>query len=127
MTTARSAAVAAAALALAACATARRGEPLLGPLLTTSASQDRGRLVFIENCYKCHPGGEAGLGPSINDKRRPWSIKRFQVRHAPGPMPSFNKSRISDKELSDLMAYLAILRKHSERTQEPFEAREASR
>ena len=65
------------------------------------------------------------MGPSINDKRRPLPFKRFQVRHGPGAMPSFDKSRISDKELSDLMAYLAVLRKHSQRAQEPFEAWEA--
>ena len=112
---------------LAACATARRGEPLAGPLLTTEASQDRGRIVFMQNCYKCHPGGEAGLGPAINDRPWPARFKRFKIRHAAGGMPAFDTVRLPDKDLDDLMAYLAALRKHSENDQEPLEAREASR
>lgn len=118
---------AAAALALGACGSARRGEPLRGPLLTTEAAQDRGRIVFAQNCYKCHPGGEAGLGPALNNRPWPARLKKFEIRHNMGAMPSFDKSRLSDSDLHDLMAYLAILRTHSERDQEPFEAREASR
>ena len=121
------AALCAAALALGACGTARRGEPLRGPLVTTESAQDRGRIVFAQNCYKCHPGGEAGLGPALNNRPWPLGLKRFEIRHKIGAMPSFDKSRLGDQDLHDLMAYLAILRKHSERTQEPFEAREASR
>lgn len=101
-----------AALAVAACGrSARRGEPLAGELVTTEAAQDRGRLVFMANCYKCHPGGEAGLGPSLNNRRV------HKVHHA----------ELKSQEVHDLMAYLAVLRSHSEKAQEPFEAREASR
>jgi mono/diheme cytochrome c family protein len=120
-------ALALAAAALAACAPAspvRRSEPLAGPLITTEPSQGRGRLVFMAHCYECHPGGEAGLGPSLLDK----SISPRRVRHHGGgasPLPE--ASRLSDKDLSDLTAYLAALRRHSERVQEPFEAQEASR
>lgn len=124
---ARRIALAAAVLALGGChreRTARRSEPLVGPLVTTEANQERGRLVFAQNCYKCHPGGEAGLGPSLNDRRRPLSLKKFQIRHAMGAMPSFDKTQISDSDLQDLMAYLAVLRKHSERDFQPHEAQE---
>lgn len=116
----------AAALAATACAAPRRGEPLAGAMLTTDPAQDRGRLVFMQNCYKCHPGGEAGLGPALS-KRRPAPWIKYRIRHAPGAMPSFDEKRISDKELQDLMAYLAALRRAPEKAHEPFEAREASR
>jgi hypothetical protein len=39
-------------------------------------------------CYKCHPGGEAGLGPSTNAVMAPNFIRKFQVRHGLGVMPS---------------------------------------
>jgi mono/diheme cytochrome c family protein len=113
--------------ALAACGSPRRGEPLKGPLLTTEASQDRGRLVFMNNCYKCHPGGEAGLGPSLNDKLRPRGWTRYRIRHAFGAMPSFDEKRIDAKELDDLMSYLTALRRYSDKLQEPIEAQAASR
>lgn len=94
------------------CGSPRRGEPLRGPLTATESAQERGRLVFAVNCYKCHPGGEAGLGPSLNEKRRPDFIRRLQIRHGVGRMPSFDETRLSDKELSDLLSYLALLRRH---------------
>lgn len=122
-----SALLALAAAGLAACGSPRRGEPLAGPMLTTDPAQDRGRVVFMQNCYKCHPGGEAGLGPALTHKRRPAPWLRYRVRHAPAGMPSFDESRLSDKDLNDLMAYLAVLRNKTEKEHEPFEAREASR
>ncbi len=81
----------------------------------------------MQNCYKCHPGGEAGLGPSLNDKRLSAVLTRYRVRHGSGRMPAFAPSRINDKQLDDVMAYLTALRRHSERIDEPFEAQEASR
>lgn len=106
--------LAAAAAATAACSgSARRGEPLAGALVETEAAQSRGRLVFMQSCYKCHPGGEAGLGPALNNRR----VRAAKVHYA----------ALKPHELQDLMAYLAVLRTHSERVQEPFEAREAGR
>lgn len=110
---AAAAALGLAALATAACGSARRGEPLAGALVTTESSQDRGRLVFMQNCYKCHPGGEAGVGPALNNKH----VRKAKVHYA----------ALKGKELQDLMAYLAVLRTHSEKVHEPFEAQEASR
>jgi mono/diheme cytochrome c family protein len=120
------AAAALAAAALAACGP-RRGGPLENPYFASEPAQDRGRVVFMQNCYKCHPGGEAGLGPALTGKPRPARWLRFRVRHAPGAMPSFDEKRLADKELDDLMAYLTALRGGSDAEHEPFEAREASR
>jgi mono/diheme cytochrome c family protein len=99
------------ALALGACGSARRGEPLRGPL-SLDEPAERGRLVFLASCHACHPGGEGGLGPALNNKPLPGFLKRFQVRHGLGVMPSFRSDELSDAQLADLMAYLGRLRKH---------------
>jgi mono/diheme cytochrome c family protein len=93
-----------------ACGSARRREPLATPAALDQRAE-RGRTVFMANCYQCHPGGEAGLGPAINDKPLPEFLKKFQVRHGLGTMPSFSKQRISDEQLDDLMEYLNALRR----------------
>jgi mono/diheme cytochrome c family protein len=93
-----------------ACGAARRREPLAAPLVL-DARAERGRAVFMTNCYQCHPGGEAGLGPALNDKPFPEFLKKFQVRHGLGTMPSFSESKISDEQLEDLMQYLKALRR----------------
>lgn len=93
-----------------ACGAARRGEPLATPV-TLDERAERGRAVFMANCQQCHPGGEAGLGPALNDKPFPEFLKKFQVRHGLGTMPSFSEQKISDEQLDDLMEYLKALRR----------------
>ena len=65
-----------------------------------------GEKVFMTYCNKCHPSGEAGLGPAINSNPAPQFIKRFQVRHGLGVMPSFKKDEISKEDLRGISAYL---------------------
>ena len=65
-----------------------------------------GERVFMMHCHKCHPGGEGGLGPSIVTNPAPQFIKRFQMRHGLGVMPSFKKNEISRKDLHDISKYL---------------------
>jgi mono/diheme cytochrome c family protein len=55
---------------------------------------------------KCHPAGEAGLGPAINSNPAPQFIKRFQVRHGLGVMPCFDNEEISAADLRDISKYL---------------------
>jgi mono/diheme cytochrome c family protein len=93
------------------CGQARRSEPLMGPL-TLQSDAEQGRTTFMKYCQPCHPGGEAGLGPSLNDKALPTFLKKFQVRQGIGSMPSFSKAEISDQQLDDIMAYLKALRGH---------------
>lgn len=83
----------------------------MGPLRLASDAE-RGRIVYMEHCQPCHPGGEAGLGPSLNDKALPTFLKKFQVRQGIGSMPSFSDEEIPDDALDDLMAYLSALRDH---------------
>jgi mono/diheme cytochrome c family protein len=97
------------ALLVASCGTARRGEPIVGPLALAPEAA-RGEQVFMRECHQCHPKGEAGLGPSLNDKPWPGWLMRFQVRRGLGAMPEFSADEISPAELDDLIAYLVALR-----------------
>ena len=93
------------------CGPARRSEPLMGPLVLAGDAEE-GRTAYMKHCHQCHPGGEAGLGPSLNDKALPTFLKRFQVRQGIGSMPSFSEEVIEDRELDDIMVYLKALRDH---------------
>ena len=95
---------------------ARRGEPLYGPLPITSAAVENGRQVFMRECHQCHPGGEAGLGPAINNKPLPGFLIHFQVRRGLGAMPAFSQDEISPQELDNLVLFLKALRNHSGET-----------
>lgn len=101
-----------------ACGSARRSEPLRGPL-TLNEQLQRGQVVFMQNCHKCHPGGEAGAAPSLNNVPLPGVLIKMRVRSRAffagvGRMPSFKKHEISREELNDLVRYLKVLRKHDE-------------
>jgi mono/diheme cytochrome c family protein len=98
------------------CGSARRSEPLRGPM-TLNAQLQRGQVVFMRNCHKCHPGGEAGSGPSLNNIPLPGPLLKVRVRSRAfflgiGRMPSFKKHEISRQELHDLVSYLKALRRH---------------
>jgi mono/diheme cytochrome c family protein len=66
----------------------------------------------MEYCQKCHPGGETGLGPALNNKPFPTFLQRFQVRNGLGAMPAFSPAEISASQLDDLLVYLSTLRQH---------------
>jgi len=100
-------------LTAAACGTARRSEPLTGEHRLTSAQLIRGEAVYAMQCGQCHPGGEAGLGPSINDKPLPTWLIRFQVRNGLGVMPAFTPEQISPEDLDALLVYLKELRRQN--------------
>ncbi len=103
-------------LFLLACGTARRGEPLYAPVPVSEPAVAKGEVVFNRFCQKCHPGGEAGLGPAINNKPVPGFIIRLQVRKGLGVMPAFKEKVISEEDLDNLMAYLKTLRKAKKQT-----------
>lgn len=98
------------------CGSARRSEPLRGPMSMNEQIQ-RGQVVFMQNCHKCHPGGEAGAGPSINNVPLTRGMLKLRVRSRAfflgiGRMPSFKKHEISKEELNDLVRYIKVLKKH---------------
>jgi mono/diheme cytochrome c family protein len=96
-------------LSLPACGTARRGEPY-GEMHLTSEASRRGEEVFMHYCQACHPGGEAGLGPAINNKPLPGFLIRMQVRRGFGAMPPFPREILPDHDLDAVVAYLRDLR-----------------
>jgi mono/diheme cytochrome c family protein len=99
-------------LSLTAGCSARRSEPVAGPLHDTSSEVRQGEIAFDEHCSHCHPGGEKGLGPAINNKPLPGFLIKFQVRHGIGAMPAFSDREIGDPELDSLVTYLKALRRN---------------
>ncbi len=99
---------------LAACEGPRRGEPLVGAVPSDDLAVVRGRAVFMRECYQCHPGGEAGVGPALNDRPWPDFIKRREIRRGAGAMPAFSRAALSEAQLADLLAYLRALRHYHE-------------
>ena len=97
-----------------ACATARRRPPLAPPP-TLNQQAETGQVAFMEKCNRCHPGGEAGLAPALNDKPFPDFLKRFQIRHGLGVMPSFTKEELSDRDLEAILEYLEALNENPSR------------
>jgi mono/diheme cytochrome c family protein len=88
-----------------ACGSARQSEPLTGALRLT-AEQQHGQVLFHKFCHQCHPHGEAGLGPAINNKPAPLAIVRIQVRSGLGAMPAFPDRLIPDHDLDSLLAFV---------------------
>ena len=85
----------------------RRSEALTKREFTPESQRViHGEQVFMTHCHKCHPSGEAGLGPDVNANPAPQFIKRFQMRHGIGVMPSFKKNEISRSDLHDISKYL---------------------
>jgi mono/diheme cytochrome c family protein len=72
-----------------------------------NVQMEQGRLVFMEHCHHCHPGGEGGLGPGLNDKPLPGFLMKTQVRLGMGVMPSFDEKDITPEQLDALVEYLA--------------------
>jgi mono/diheme cytochrome c family protein len=85
----------------------RKSEPIRGKQFTPdNARVINGEQVYMIHCQKCHPAGEGGLGPALNSNPAPSFVKRFQVRHGLGVMPSFKKKEISKKDLHDIAKYI---------------------
>lgn len=95
----------------AACGTARRSELILGRVVASDPEYAAGRHFFAEHCHTCHPGGEAGLGPALNNKPLPQFLIKFQVRHGLGAMPAFSEEHLNASELDAVAGYVAALRR----------------
>lgn len=91
---------------LAACGASRQSPPLEPPTRLT-AEERAGQRVFMRECNGCHPQGDGGLGPALNDKPVPVAAVELQVRQGLGAMPSFSEREITEEELSALVAFLS--------------------
>ena len=90
----------------------------LGPVAAAQSSGDaaRGHEVFAAKaCSRCHhPRGQPGIGPPLDDLRRPQGAYEFTGRlwnHAPAmftvlKVEGLEWPRISAAEMADLMTYL---------------------
>jgi mono/diheme cytochrome c family protein len=99
-------------LLVAAGCSARRSEPVAGPPPVASPELARGEIAFDAHCSHCHPGGEKGLAPALNNKPLPGFLIKFQVRHGLGAMPAFSERELEDEELDALVKYMKALRRH---------------
>jgi mono/diheme cytochrome c family protein len=97
-------------LSLTACS-ARRGEPFGKPLNIDTPELARGEKAYMYYCDKCHPGGDKGLGPALNNKPLPGFMIKTQVRAGAGAMPKFSKDLLPEDQLDDLVTYVKALRK----------------
>ena len=98
-------------LLLAGCHSARRGEPLTGPMKIENADVAHGQILFMQHCHQCHPFGQGGLGPVINNTPAPRFLVKTQIRLGLGAMPGFPKEKINPEELDHLVDYVMALRK----------------
>jgi mono/diheme cytochrome c family protein len=98
------------ALAAAACGAQRRGEPSAPAVQPRTAVEQRGERLFHRFCYQCHPGGEAGLGPAINDKPLPALAIKTQIRRGVGAMPAFGPDMLTDPQVDAITEYVRLLR-----------------
>lgn len=95
----------------ASCGTARRAEPLVGPPELSSMEERRGQRLYMQLCDQCHPGGEAGLAPALNNKPAPATAIKLQVRQGLGRMPAFKEDELDRQALDDLVRYMLRLRR----------------
>ncbi|HSH37758.1 MAG TPA: cytochrome c [Chthoniobacterales bacterium] len=103
--------VALAALMLAGCGSARRSDPIKGSVTINDPRVAHGRDVWMMKCNRCHPGGEAGLGPATNDKPLPGFLIAAQIRTGLGAMPAFTKEEMSDADVAAVIAYMKAIRR----------------
>jgi mono/diheme cytochrome c family protein len=94
-----------------ACGSPKRDEPERAAFVPATAEIARGEQVFKKQCDYCHPGGGAGLGPSLNNKPAPGFAIRVQIRHGFGAMPAFDSTRIAPADVRAISEYLLALRR----------------
>jgi mono/diheme cytochrome c family protein len=93
------------------CGSARRSEPIKGAVAINDPRVAHGRDVWMMKCNRCHPGGEAGLGPATNDKPLPEFLIATQIRTGLGAMPAFTKAEMSDADVAAVIAYMKAIRR----------------
>ena len=69
-------------------------EPKTKIPVTLTIDEFEGMKLFMRTCNKCHPGGEKGIGPSLNDKALPNFLIHWQVRLGVGDMPKFTDEQL---------------------------------
>lgn len=70
----------------------------------------RGKQVFIKRCDFCHPDGDEDTGPKL--KGISWPVPKTvnMIRKGKGKMKPMGPSKISSRQMRDLLAYLSTIR-----------------
>jgi ubiquinol-cytochrome c reductase cytochrome c subunit len=76
-------------------------------------SAERGQQAYMKYmCYTCHgtlgQGADRGTGPKLAPGMLPYAAFALQVRTPRLDMPPYRQKFLSDQELSDIYAYLAL-------------------
>lgn len=72
----------------------------------------KGMQLFMAHCNECHPGGNAGVGPALNDKPLPDFLVHFQIRQGMGDMPAFKEEELSKDEVKQIVLFVRQLREN---------------
>src|SRR5690349_1876278 len=86
----------------------RYNYPFREQQIPATAEVQEGQVLYMRYCQKCHPFGEAGLGPSIF--YLPGIGKKLQVRLGLGAMPAMDKHVISTEDRNKIINYLKALK-----------------
>jgi len=84
----------------------------LVPAQDTAGNAEAGKRIYMKNgCYQCH--GTVGQGTIAGARLGPPPLTvqgmiRY-VRHPAGQMPAFTEKVMSDKELTDVYAFLKTI------------------
>jgi mono/diheme cytochrome c family protein len=71
-----------------------------------------GKQLFAANCSACHGAtGEGGVGPKLQGEksRKNFAAVVAQIKNPAPPMPKLYPSPLSDKDVSDLAAFVETL------------------
>jgi ubiquinol-cytochrome c reductase cytochrome c subunit len=92
-----------------------QGQPIPDVQVTAATDTAAGRAAYIATCAACHGAGASGdavgggaFAPPLLDTA-PTQVGEA-IRTGPGNMPAFDRSQISDAQLSQIAAYLQFLK-----------------
>jgi ubiquinol-cytochrome c reductase cytochrome c subunit len=71
-----------------------------------------GKTLFATNCASCHgASGQGGVGPKLQGEKKRKSVAGIiaQIKNPAPPMPKLYPSPLSDKDVSDLAAFVSKL------------------
>jgi mono/diheme cytochrome c family protein len=92
--------------------TAQRPKAAASALATSHVDLDHGRLVFTQNCAACHGAtGEGGAGPILKGEkaRKNQAAAIAWIKDPSPPMPKLYPSPLSDRDVSDVAAFVETL------------------
>lgn len=84
--------------------------------IVMSHREYEGMQLFMANCNKCHPGGNAGEGPSLIDKPLPDFLVHFQIRQGMGDMPAFKEEELSKDQVQKIVLFVRSMRENYKAT-----------